>query len=56
MTVDPIVEQVRQTRRDIERECGDRAGYLRLLREIERDVSTDRLVRQRPASGRDLRD
>lgn len=48
MFEDPIVEEVRQIRREIAEECGDDPrAFLKMLREVESRYR-DRLVRGQP--------
>ncbi|MCC6580706.1 MAG: hypothetical protein IT440_09705 [Phycisphaeraceae bacterium] len=44
MTSDPIIEQVRQTRLDIERQCAGKDAYYQLLRKTQ-DQHRGRLTR-----------
>lgn len=50
MCHDPIVDEVRRNRHEIERECGSRERYLHLLAEIERGEQTDEQA-PRPHTG-----
>jgi len=51
MPSDPIIDEVRRHRHEIERQCGTRERYLQLLAEIERTEQRQvRSQRPRPES------
>jgi len=48
---DPIVEELRRERLQMENECGSREAYIEMLQRTERELA-DRLVSRKPKSAR----